>query len=107
MTLILEGDASTCDRCEAPAAYQLELELAVDADSSESDSVFLCGAHYTSHVQTVLAVCKTAMASKPDDDFLDGELKLRVWDVASDDDVGEWKLCAEHAMALWNLKGEP
>ena len=97
----------TCDRCPAVAAFQCELELAIDGDSSESDSVCLCGVHYAAHIQTRLAACSLSATAKPDDRFLEGELMIRVWDLATDTDVGEWKLCSEHAMPLWNLKGAP
>lgn len=87
--------------------FQCELELAIDRDSSESDSVCFCAAHYTAHVQTRLAACSLSGEAKPDDVLRDGELMIRVWDLEQDTDIGEWRLCSEHAMALWNLKGEP
>ncbi len=108
----------SCDLCSAKsgsghrppveAAYTVDLELAIDEDMSEETQLDLCEMHYALHVQTRLAACNLANASKPGDDFRDGELKVSVFRYEPDDgvgdDVGEWKLCPHHGKALWNLK---
>lgn len=107
----------SCDLCSAKsgsghrpaveAAYTVDLELAIDWDMSEETQLDLCEMHYALHVQTRLAACSLAQSSKSDDDFLNGELKLSVFRYEPDegvgDEVGEWKLCPEHAKELWNL----
>ncbi len=99
-----EREDQRCDLCERTASHGVQMELAIDDDSSEADTLELCGLHYDEHVVSRLAVCLTAATSKPDDKALNGELDVLVYLLATDDDIGRWRLCSEHGLPLWGLK---
>lgn len=99
-----DGEPVTCVRCEQPAAYYVGIEHAIDDTRSEAACLWLCGAHYALWVPTMLAICRTAIEAKPDDDLRNGEFQIDVSRADGDEeDVGGWTLCATHGQGLWEL----